>query len=243
MADRAALGGCGILNSAMHHLQHLRYPIVLLDLDGTLVDSAPGILRSLTYALERLAVPIPDQATLYSWLGPPLSETLTRYLGNAATAEQAIRLYREYYLPTGIYECSLFPGIAALLAELHAAGATLALATSKPQVYARQIIEHFSLQHYFTYLGGATLDRRINTKAQVIGDVLAQLGNPDPAQCVMVGDRQHDVLGAREYGLPVIAVRHGYAPAGELEACQLTAIVAHTAELRARLLPATPEIP
>ncbi len=226
--------GYGILGGVMDYLP---YPTVLFDLDGTLTDSAPGILRSLVYALERMAAPVPDEATLSSWLGPPLHETLTHYLGSAAAAEQALQIYRERYVPIGIYENSLFAGMGELVADLHAAGARLALATSKPLVYARQIIEHFGLQPFFTYLGGATLDRRISTKTQVIGDVLAQLGNPDPAQCVMVGDRLQDVEGARHYRLPVIAVRHGYAPPGELEACHPDAIAATVADLRLLLLP------
>ncbi len=212
------------------------YPYVLFDLDGTLTDSAPGIIRSLVYAFGQSGVPVPPESTLYTWLGPPLEDTLTAHLGSAEAAQQMILRYRERYIPIGMYENSVYAGMAELLADLHAAGAQIALATSKPHVYAKPIVTHFGLLPYFTYVGGATLNGRITTKAEVIGDVLHQLGNPDPAQCVMIGDRLHDVEGARHYHLPVIAVRHGYAPAGELEAAAPDAIVADAAELRPYLL-------
>ncbi|NJK78416.1 MAG: HAD family hydrolase [Chloroflexaceae bacterium] len=216
---------------------HPPYNAVLLDLDGTLTDSEPGIVRSIAYALEQLGAPVPPPTVLHDWIGPPLHDTFTSYLGTTTLADRALAAYRERYVPIGMYENDVYPGIPALLTDLHEAGVRLYLATSKPQPYARLILEHFDLLRFFTYAGGATLDGRISTKAAVIGDVLDQMSSADHAACVMVGDRSHDIEGARTHGLRCIAVRYGYASVAELQASQPDAMAASVAELRALLLP------
>lgn len=218
----------------------LRYRALLFDLDGTLTDSAPGIFRCVSAALLQLGMPAPPQTDMRAMIGPPLHETFERYLGSPDLVEQAIAHYRACYAASGMYESAVYPGIPDLLADLHAAGARMLLATSKPQVYAAQIIEHFGLLPCFLYVGGASLDASRRSKTAVIGSVLGYLSPDERRSCVMIGDRQQDIAGAQAHGLPAIGVRYGYAEAGELEASQPALIVDRVADLRAVLLPEAP---
>jgi phosphoglycolate phosphatase len=207
---------------------------VLFDLDGTLSDSAPGILAALRHAFVTAGVAPLDAQTERAILGPPFYESLPPLIGAEAVGP-VIAAYREFYGSHGMYDTSAFPGVNELVQRLHAEGRTLAVATSKPEHYAVPIIEHLGLAPYFTTVGGDTLDGGRPTKALVIADVLQRLGDPAPRDVVMVGDRSHDVLGAREHGIDTIAVRWGYAMPGELEAAAPAAICSTAPELDAVL--------
>ncbi|MSW80401.1 MAG: HAD hydrolase-like protein [Actinobacteria bacterium] len=196
--------------------------LVLFDLDGTLTDAAPGIVSSLLYALDEMGIEHPDDATIATFLGPPLKDTFGGYFGmDEAGIDAAIAHYRVRYNDVGLFENEVYPGIPDLLARLTGAGFTLATSTSKPTVSATRILEHFSLAQHFTFIGGASLDSERNSKAEVIAhtlDELNALGTDTSAGSItMVGDRQHDVLGAAQFGIPAIGVLWGYGSRAELE--------------------------
>ena len=196
---------------------------VLLDLDGTLSDSAPGILAALRHAFAVTGLPPMDPATEREILGPPFYESLPPLIG-ADRVPEVIAAYRAHYGDTtnggGMFDTVAYPGVEQLLMDLAAAGTTLAVATSKPEAYARPILEHLGLAGYFATIGGDSLDGARNTKALVIAEVLARLGTPPASDVVMVGDRSHDVLGARAHGIDAVAVTWGYAVDGELAAAR-----------------------
>lgn len=213
------------------------YTTIFFDLDGTLTDPAEGITRSIQYALARLGCHVPPAAGLRAWIGPPLRQSFAHYLGtdDQALVEQAMIFYRERFANVGLFENVVYAGVPELLADLRAAGYRLYLATSKPLPYAERILAHFSLAHHFTLIGGATLDGRLSEKAQIIGELL-RADDFSGTRCIMVGDREHDVLGARAHGLPCVAVTYGYGSLAELEACRPTYLVGSVGALRATLL-------
>ena len=191
---------------------------VLLDLDGTLTDPYPGIRASILHALERLGRPPVGEDVLRATVGPPLEAAFAAMLdGDAALAKQALALYRERYAPIGIYENRVFDGITEALADLRAAGFSLYVASSKPRVFCERIVEHFGLAPHFDRVYGSELDGRNVAKADLIAHLLAA-ERLAPAHCVMVGDRRHDVDGARANGMRVIGVAWGYGDAAEFAA-------------------------
>lgn len=207
--------------------------VVLFDLDGTVSDSAASILGSLRRALAANGIAPLEAAIERGLLGPPFYESLPPLIGEHKLWP-VIESYREHYA-SAMYETTTFPGVAALLRALHADGRRLAVATSKPEHYARPIVEHLGLDVFFETIGGDDLDGSLNSKALVIDRVLDRLGRPAPAQVVMIGDREHDVLGARAHGVDTIAVEWGYALPGELEAADPAAICATPHDLATAL--------
>jgi phosphoglycolate phosphatase len=206
---------------------------VLLDLDGTLVDSAPGILGSLHEAFAELDVPLPPGGLPHTLLGPPLYVSLPA-LVRAEVTPPLIAAYRRIYGERGLLDCSPFAGIDALLGALAEAGVRMAVATSKAEVYADRIVAHRGWTDLFATVCGDTLDRERPTKADVVGEALRRMG--DPRSTVMVGDRLHDVVGARKHGLDCLGAGWGYAAPGELEEAGAAAVYAQVGELQAALL-------
>ena len=192
--------------------------IVLFDLDGTVSDSAPGILASLRHAFEVNGIEPLDPVTEQQLLGPPFYESLPPIVGEDRLWS-VIDAYRAYYADA-MYRSTAFPGIAGVLSALRRDGRRLAIATSKPEHYAVPIVEHLGLAEHFETIGGDDLDGSLPTKAMVIAKVLARLGEPDRTEVIMVGDRSHDVIGAREHGIDCVGVGWGYALPGELEAAR-----------------------
>ena len=200
---------------------------VLFDLDGTLTDSEEGILNSIEYMLKVYGIPAGDRESLRPWLGPPLKESLMKYCGfEEKKALEAVEKYREYYDRQGIIENQVYPGIPKLLSDLKEQGYVVALATSKPETAAVRVLKHFGLDQAFTFIGGATLDDSRVKKGDVIRYVLKALKVERLEEAVMVGDREHDVYGAKENGLEVIGVLYGYGSFQELEAAGADAIAA-----------------
>ena len=192
-----------------------RYPLVFFDLDGTLTDSAPGILNSCEYALSRLGISLAREE-MYAFIGPPLLDTFTKVTKSPELGQRALGLYREYFSEKGIFENSVYPGIEELLRDLAAAGCKNVLATAKPEVYARRILEHFGLAGYFAHIGGADLNGPVRTKYGVIERDLEATG-ADPAHVLMVGDRRDDVDAAQGLGIATAAAAWGYAEKGEVD--------------------------
>jgi len=212
--------------------------LILFDLDGTLTDSGPGILNCLEYALEDQGIAVPARELMRTYLGPPLVVTFRDVfgMGDAQTA-QAIDKYRERYHDVGLFENSVYDGVPELLAELQAAGLRLVTATSKPEYSATRILKHFALDQYFEFIGAAALDGSRDSKSLVIAHTLGSTNtHPDSHNMVMIGDRHHDVHGAREHGIDTIGVLWGYGDAEELTSAGAVNITKDTASLKNLLL-------
>lgn len=210
--------------------------VVLFDLDGTLTDPALGITKSVAYALESFGIHTDDPGTLCRFIGPPLKDSFMEYYGfNEEQALIGVEKYREYFKDTGIYENELYPGIKELLQKLKDNGMRVILATSKPKVFADIILEHFDIMRYFDLVCGSELDGTRVKKGEVIRYALEEAGVIDQDRAVMVGDRKHDVLGAKEAGIECIGVSFGYGGFEELDEAGADA-VADTVEELGKLL-------
>lgn len=195
---------------------------ILIDLDGTLTDPKVGITTSARYGLEKIGHPISDEINIDWIIGPPLKASLGKILNVEADhvlAEQALMGYRERFAVKGLYENHVFEGVAETLAELKRRGYRLFVATAKPTVYAKQILEHFDLAQYFTDIYGSELNGERTNKAELIQYILEQQ-KLQADQCLMVGDREHDIFGARQNGIDTIAVNYGYGSQEELALAQ-----------------------
>lgn len=214
-----------------------RYESLFFDLDGTLTDPMEGITRSVQYALRHFGIEVTDLTALCPFIGPPFIESYREHYGfDEAQAREAIAVSREYFTERGIFENRLYDGIPELLAALVAAGRRLYVATSKPLPFAERILDHFGIARYFTLVGGTGLDGSLPAKADVIADVIARGGISDRRSIVMIGDRRHDVIGARSLGIASIGVLYGYGSREELEAAGADCIAASVGELRSLLL-------
>lgn len=189
----------------------------LFDLDGTIADNGEGILKSAQYALDAFGIHNEPEERLRRFVGPPLHQSFMEFYGfSQEQAFAAVEKYRERYRVKGVYENQLYPGVRALVEGL-SRRAKVCLATSKPEVFARKILEMQHVLPCFDVVVGAELDGSRTDKAEVIQAVLKALGDPPKEQVVMVGDRKHDILGAKALGLQSIGVEYGFAPPGELE--------------------------
>jgi phosphoglycolate phosphatase len=209
---------------------------LLFDLDGTLSDSASGIINSVNYALDALkADPLPKD-TLVKFLGPPLWESFPQYCNfDYETTKEAVRLYREYYAVHGMYEQKLYDGIPELLHEISDMNAQLFVATAKPDLYAGKILEFMKLDHYFIDICGATADHSRADKTSIIGHVLSKHGI-NPHESWMIGDKEHDIKGAHAHSMQSIACAYGYGTAEEIALSQPHHICSSVEELHKLLL-------
>lgn len=196
----------------------------LFDLDGTLTDSQEGITKSVQYALKAFGIEEPDLKKLTPFLGPPLQNSFMEIYGfSQEDAAKAITLYRERFAPIGIFENSVYPGIPDMLEKLKEKGVLLAVASSKPECYVRQILAHFDVEKYFDVVVGSELDGRRSQKEEVVEEALKRLGiltipvEKRKTACAMIGDRKFDLQGAKAHFLTGVGVSYGYAPVGELE--------------------------
>ena len=212
------------------------YSAILLDLDGTVTDSAPGITDTLAYTFTVLGLPVPDMSELLRYVGPPLLDSFRDLAGmTLAEREHALEVYRERYLDRGAYDATLYPGMGELVRDIAAAGIPLSLATSKPELPATLMLEHFTIAHHFDLITGASADEVRSAKADVVAEALVRLRamDADLTRPVMIGDRVHDIEGATAHGVPTIAVSWGYgAPA---EFVHAHAVAHDVGELRALL--------
>ncbi len=188
---------------------------ILFDLDGTLTDSGPGIINSVAYALDKMGIDF-DRNNLSRFVGPPLWDSFEIFCGLTKTeADQAVSCYREYYADRGIFENTVYPGIVELLDNLTQSGKSLFVATSKPEHFAKIVLDHFDLSKYFQFIGGSEMGGGRATKSEVITYVLEK-GKINAADSVMVGDREHDIIGAKANNLKSIGVLFGYGSKEEL---------------------------
>ena len=208
------------------------YQNILFDLDGTLTDSAPGIIRSVDYALEKLGQKVPEGTNMNAFIGPPLKVSFQTICGMSPDeAAHAVDVYRERYNTVGLFENRVYPGIMELLTRLKADGFTIGLATAKPEVTSVRIMEHFGLAPYFTVMAGASLDESRPQKADVIAYAMSRLPGANTGNTVMIGDRDQDALGAAQNGIPCIGVLYGYGSPEELTGAGASLLARDTDDL------------
>lgn len=215
----------------------------LFDLDGTLTDPKEGITKSVQHALRHFGIEEPDLKKLEPFIGPPLKDSFMEFYGfTQEQAEEAIKVYRERFAPTGIFENEVYEGIPEMLAHLCQNGQRLAVASSKPIGFVRRILEHFDIIRYFDVIVGSEPDGARGTKEEVVREALSQLGilelpeEERKEDCAMVGDRKFDIQGAKAYGLTGVGVSFGFAGEGELEEAGADVIVDTVRELEELLL-------
>jgi phosphoglycolate phosphatase len=206
--------------------------VLLVDLDGTLIDPAEGVIGCFRGAVEAMGGTAPAPEDLTWIIGPPLRASFGEVLGAGADAEKALSFYRACYGTKGLFQATLYDGVAKALAELKAGGASLVLCTSKPIDYSRPILHHFGLDPYFLADYGADLEGRFDDKGRLIGHILEEQ-SLDPQDCVMWGDRKHDVIAAREHSIPTIGALWGYGGKQELKAFGAAVLCASPAEVPA----------
>ncbi|HOB12348.1 MAG TPA: HAD family hydrolase [Syntrophomonadaceae bacterium] len=212
----------------------LKYELVLFDLDGTLTDPWEGITKSVQYALAKMNIDEPDRHKLTAFIGPPLAESFQQFYHlSPEQAWLAVQYYREYFAEYGLYDNRVYPGIPELLQELNSRRIPLGIATSKPTVYTETILRHFDLADYFRLVVGSNMDGTRVAKADVIQACLAEFGRESRA--LMIGDRRHDIEGARSNGIDSVAVAYGYGSVEELTQARPNYLV-HTVEELTQLL-------
>ena len=205
---------------------------ILFDLDGTITDPKIGITSSVAYALNKFDINVENLDTLCKFIGPPLKDSFMEYYNfSEEDAEQAILYYRERFQDKGIYENFLYENFEDMLIRLKNQGKTLLIATSKPTVFAERILEHFNLRQYFDFVGGSNFDGTRTNKAEVIFHVLKENSISDLSNAIMIGDRKHDIIGAKKAGLQSVGVLYGYGNYEELEAAGADYIVKTVEEL------------
>lgn len=202
---------------------------ILFDLDGTITDSGDGIINCALFALEHFHLPLPDRETMRAFVGPPLHETFVKFGVPEDRADEAVAVYRERYIPTGMFENKPYPGVDELLSSLKNQGHKLLIATSKPEWMAVDILKHFGLDKYFDSICGATMDTSRTSKDAVIGYLLSK--NDTAENMIMVGDTEFDVLGAAKHNIPCIGVSWGYGSTEQMISAGAIAVVNTMKEL------------
>lgn len=194
------------------------YDIFFFDLDGTLTDSSLGITNSVIYALKKFGIEETDRTKLYPFIGPPLTVSFGQFYGfSKEQCIEAVGYYREYYRDRGLLENHVYEGLENVLKELKKLGKRLVVATSKPEPFAKQIIDHFGLAQYFDYVAGMKLDGGRGTKEEVIRYALDTCAVTDRTKVLMIGDREHDVFGAKGAGIDCLGILYGFGTREELE--------------------------
>ena len=210
----------------------MSYNYVFFDLDGTLTDPAEGITNSVEYALNYYGIKVENKKELECFIGPPLYASFEKYYGfSHHKAIEAVEKYREYFSDKGIFENRLYKGTEEFLGKLKKEGKKIILATSKPEVYAVRILEHFDILKYFDETVGSLLSGERVNKSDVIKEALKRIGNPPLENCIMVGDRSHDIIGAKENEMSSMGVLYGYGSKEELTEAKADYIVNNYEEI------------
>ncbi len=207
------------------------YKVILFDLDGTLTDPKLGITKSVEYSLNNFGITVESLEDLTRFIGPPLYDSFSRYYGfNREKTEEAITLFREYFSDKGIFENFIYPDIKNLLEKLKNSGLKLIVATSKPEVFATKIVDHFKIDHLFEKVSGSMLNGDLSNKTDLIESILNDLPYSKD-DILMIGDRKHDIIGANNNGIDSVGVSYGYSLPGELKEAGATYIVDNIGEL------------
>ncbi|XXM72491.1 HAD family hydrolase [Lysinibacillus sphaericus] len=210
-----------------------QYKVILFDLDGTLSDPGEGITKSVQYALSRMGIEEPDLHSLGKFIGPPLQDSFAdRYGFDESQTRKAIEYYRDRFKVKGIYENTLYESIPSLLTDFKEQGLMLAVATSKPTVFAVEILKYFNIDHFFSLITGSNLDGTRTSKTEIIEYVIRELNEEERSSFVMIGDRKHDIIGAKNTGIDSIAVTYGYGSFEELSQSEPTYLARDAAGIR-----------
>ena len=210
---------------------------ILFDLDGTVTDPMIGITKSVRYALNKFGIEVEDLNTLCKFIGPPLKDSFMNFYNfTEEDALKAIAYYREYFSTNGLYENTVYENFEDMLIALKNDGKSLIIATSKPTVFAEKILEHFNLKKYFDFISGSNLDNTRTKKADVISYALEQQMINNISEIIMIGDREHDIIGAKALNIESIGVLHGYGSYEELSSSGADYIVKDVSELKSLLL-------
>lgn len=219
------------------------YQYLLFDLDGTITDPGVGITNGVMYALDKYKIEIKDRTSLYEFIGPPLQDSFRLFYGfSEEESLNAVGYYREYYREKGIYENKVYEGIENMLYRLKEAGKTIMLATSKPEEFANQILEHFSLDKYFDFVAGASMDGTRQKKAEIIEHALQKNQVTDLSKVIMIGDRKYDILGAKQVGVDSMGVLFGYGSEEELKKAGATYIAKSVQDIGDRFVESSEDI-
>ena len=214
-----------------------KYEYLLFDLDGTVADNSEGVCKSFEYALNYYGIKVGSLEELSPVIGPPLKDSfMDFYSFSEEKAIEAVAKYRERYKDVGIFECLIYPGIDTLLGELKSRGYKIVLATSKPETFARRILDHFDLSKHFYFIAGAEIGGKISNKEDVLEHIIKSLNITDVKECLMIGDRKFDLIGADCFGMDAMGVLYGFGDMEELSAYPNVGI-AETVEDIGRLLP------
>lgn len=210
---------------------------ILFDLDGTVTDPMIGITKSVQYALNKFDIEVEDLNELCKFIGPPLKDSFMNFYNfTEEDALNAITYYREYFSTKGLYENTVYENFEDMLISLKEKNKSLIIATSKPTVFAEKILEHFNLKKYFDFIAGSNLDNTRTKKADVISYALEQQGITEVSEIIMIGDREHDVIGAKALNIESIGVLHGYGSYDELSNSGANYIVKDVKELHSLLI-------
>ena len=213
------------------------FDYLFFDLDGTLTDPAQGITNSFIHALKSFGMEIPSYETLCTFIGPPLPDTFKTQFGfDEIKASEGVKKYREYFADKGLFENEVYPGIPELLSELKKYGKKLVVATSKPEDFSVRIMEHFNLSQYFENICGSLMNESRSKKDEVIAYAIERNHISDKSKILMIGDRKHDILGAKKIGLKSCGVLYGYGSREELETAGADYIANDISQLRSILL-------
>ncbi len=209
-----------------------KYDYIFMDLDGTITDPMIGITKSIQYSLKHFGINVEDINTLTKFIGPPLKDTFRLDYGfNEEETVIAMEKFRERFASIGLFENNVYEGMENFLKLLKDSGKTLMVATSKPKFFAEQILDHFGLAKYFTFIGGSNMDETRSKKSEVIDYVLSENNITDLSSVVMIGDRKHDIMGAKEFNIDSIGVLYGYGNYDELKKADANYIVKDLNEL------------
>ena len=209
---------------------------ILFDLDGTLIDSSEGITKSAQYALAHFGIDEPDLKKIYFFIGPPLIDTFMNHYGfSREQAVEAVAVYRERYHKVGIFECSLYPGVKECIEELKRQGYMIGMASSKPEESCRRILEHFGILGLVDDVVGATMDGRIDTKEEVLNEVMRRWSEIPKEEMCLIGDTMFDIDGANMVGVPSIAVSFGFGNVDEMLKAGAKTVIGDLRELPAKI--------
>ena len=212
----------------------MNFQYILFDLDGTITESGPGIMNSVSYAVTKMGYEVKDPGVLRRFIGPPLLDSFQKYFGmTKEQAAEAICCYREYYTAKGMLENNVYEGFEESIKALKNSGKKLAIATSKPEEFAKQIAAHFGFDQYFDVISGASMDESLVAKADIMRNALNILGITDAmkGEVLMVGDREHDIIGAKKNQVASLGVLYGYGDREELETAGADYIVKHASDI------------
>lgn len=210
----------------------MNYRYILFDLDGTLIDSSQGVISAAKFALDKMGVPETQIVNLERIIGPPLKHSFKEFFNlSDEFAEKGVEYFREYYRDKSLFDCTVYEGVEELLTMLKNDGYTLAIATSKPKVFAKRILDHINLSQYFDVIEGSSLDEAHHDKADIISHVINQLNIYNPNQAIMIGDRLYDVKAANAIGMESIGVLYGFGSLEEFQDAGASYVVNSVKEL------------